>query len=133
MKRYKIEITLSNGDKVEAKSIGENQADALTRLKDSAQFIDFVGDNIIDKVDIAYIEDVEPIDPDNYALQKVSEEEYIVADRKNLVTVTFQKGMYNETSKARDLNTTPITDPMRMATILRGIGDYMAEHHPELL
>ena len=136
MKQYKINIDLTNGDRVEAKSVGENQADALGRIIKQPQFVKFINESNseIDKVEIIPIGEAAPISPEDYALQYDKENDrYIVADRKNLVMVTFAKGRYNDTAKVTDLNKNEITDALRMATILREIGEYVTQYHKELV
>lgn len=134
MNRYSINIVLSDGDKIEAKSVGKSHEDAIERLQENEQFIEFVGDRKISKVDISFLEKATPINPDDYILQKSNEvyNLWIVTDKRNNVVVKFTEKQYNDTAVVVPLYDTdkPTGD---IATIIREIGEYIALYHSELV
>lgn len=133
MKRYKIIIILENGDRVEAKSVGEDQIDALDRLIATEQYKNFVGDNKVLSYDVTFLENADTVDPDNYVMQTSTTRPgwWVVTDRKNNVVVQFEQGRFNETAKVTPLYDFP-KEPIGVATILREIGEYVALYHAEL-
>ena len=133
MKRYKIIIILENGDRVEAKSVGEDQIDALDRLIATEQYKNFVGDNKVLSYDVTFLENADTVNPDNYAMQTSATRPgwWVVTDRKNNVVVQFEQGRFNETAKVTPLYDFP-KEPIGVATILREIGEYVALYHAEL-
>lgn len=134
MNRYLITIILANGDRVEAKSVGESQEDAIKRLEETQQFTDFVADNEIVSIDISFLGEVKPVQPERYVLQKsrTRENAWVVTDTVNNVVVVFEEGRYNETARITPLYDFP-EEPVGTATILREIGEYLAEYHKELI
>lgn len=134
MNKYLITVILANGDRVEAKSVGENQEEAVRRMEESPQFSDFVADTGIVSIDVSFLGEVESVKPDNYVLQKsrTKENAWVVTDTVNNVVVVFEEGRYNETAKITPLYDFP-EEPVGTATILREIGEYLAEYHRELI
>ena len=134
MNQYSITIILSNGNKVESKSVGENQEEALDKLMKLDKFVEFVGDAEIVKVDILPLGTVISVNPDNYILQESKEKQnhYVVTDKVNNVVVVFERGKYNETAKITPLYDFP-KEPIGIATILKDIGEYLALYHKEIV
>ena len=133
MNRYKINITLSDGDQVQAKSVGNNQDEALARLWQTEQFIKFVADRDIKSLKIDFDGIVQPVNPDNYIVQESEKpNHYVVTDKINNVVAVFEKGRYNETAKITPLYDFP-QEPVGTATILREIGEYLATYRKDLL
>lgn len=134
MNRYSIIISLANGDRIEAKSVGENQGEALEKVTSSTQFADFASGTDIVNVDITFLETVTPIDASNYVLQKSTTDEgsWVVTDIRNNVVIRFTEKKYNETAHITPLYDFP-QEPVGIATILREIGEYLATYHPELI
>lgn len=58
---------------------------------------------------------------------------YVVADLDNGIKVEWKKGMYNETNRPMPISGEMPTDPMKMATALREIGEYLAKNFKELI
>lgn len=119
MKRYEIRINFESGDSVHSRIVARNQSDALKRLQESAQFIQFVNENTVGaivKVDIQPFES-KPITDGRFYLQPCKNKEgwYVVSDLDNRIKVEFKKGRYNE------------------ATALREIGDFMYANFKRLI
>lgn len=134
MNRYSIIITLAGGDRVEAKSVGTTQDDALSRLMATEQFQTFVAGREITNTEIAFLETVETVSPDNYVLQESTTREgwYVVTDKVNNVVIQFAKGRYNETAHITPLFDFP-KEPVGTATILREIGEFLATYHEDII
>ena len=134
MNRYKILITLENGNRVDAKAIGENQADALERLIATEQFQQFAAGSPIVKTDIRFSGKAVPVSPDNYLLQESKERSgwWVVTDTKNNIVIQFEEHRFNETAHITPLYDLP-REPVGTATLLREIGEYLALYHKELL
>lgn len=134
MNRYLITITLSTGEQVQARSVGEDRKDALRRIQALPQYQDFVANKAVRKVSVEFYEVVQPINPKDFVLQKStrSDSQYLVTDRRNNIVVFFEKGKYNETARIVPLDDFP-NDTLETATILREIGEYLALYHEELV
>lgn len=134
MNRYSIIINLACGDRVEAKSVGNTQDDALSRLMATEQFQKFVADREITSTEIDFIETVGVLASDNYVLQKSDTRDgwYVVTDKINNVVIQFEKGRFNETAHITPLFDFP-KEPVGTATILREIGEYLATYHKDII
>lgn len=135
MNRYSVIIHLSDGSRVDAKAVGENQADAIEMVKNSQHVISFIGDREITKVDISFLEKVTDVSEENYILQKstIRDNWYVVTDKINNVVIQFERGKYNTTSKVTPLDDTTNISAIDMATIIREIGEYIYKYHKDLL
>lgn len=108
MKSFKIIVILNDGDQVVSNVAAENQAAAVDRLKNTPQFIEFVGIRKIDKIEIAPASEYSPADPKDYVLQKSEKPgHWVVADKKNNLVVVFAEGRYSETAKITFLENPP--------------------------
>lgn len=134
MKRYNITINFKNGDRLDANVMGRNQADALTRLKKSEQFIENFADEEIDKVSIQPIP-IAAIDNERFAVTTIDNKPgwYVVVDLDNLLKVEFKKGKYNETNSVSIIGEGKELSPLQAATALREIGEYMFKNFKELI
>lgn len=132
MNRYSITVQLSDGDRIEAKSVGDNQEQALARLQETEAFVSFIGGRDIDSVDIAYIGKATPVNPDDFILQQGSKPGWWVAtDKVHNVVVQFEQGRFNDTARITPLfDSVPAKD---MPTVLREIGEYLALHHGDIV
>lgn len=57
---------------------------------------------------------------------------WTVSDAESGVSIEFREGLYNETQKVNVPNNMQGNDVMKMASIMREIGDWMAENHSEV-
>lgn len=135
MKRYEIRINFENGDSVHSRIVARNQSDALKRLQESAQFIQFVNENTVGaivKVDIQPIES-KPIADGRFYLQPRKNKEgwYVVSDLDNRIKVEFKKGHYNDMQKVTKF--AECADALKEATALREIAGYMFNNFKELI
>ena len=132
MKRYYIEITFTDGNVVQARTLGRNKNDALKKVKETDQYKSFAV-SAIKAINIEAIP-IASIDNDRFAVTNITNKEgwYVVVDLDNRVKVEFKKGKFNETQKAEFYGKeTP--DPLTIATALREIGEFMQSKFSELI
>ena len=134
MKRYQVNIKLSNGDGLQTKVMARNQADAIRRLKQTPEVVEFIGDNEIVNVDIEPIP-IEPIDNERFAVTTIDNKPgwYVVADLDNLIKIEWKKGMYNETQRVLPIGDGKPLDAQKAATAMREIADYLIANFKELI
>lgn len=58
---------------------------------------------------------------------------WTVTDNENGVTIEFREGLYNETQKVNVHDNMQGSDAMRVASVMREIGNWMAENHAEVV
>lgn len=58
---------------------------------------------------------------------------FLVTDQDNGIIIQFQKGKFNETQKITELNDLNPNDFMKIARIMREIGEYLQQNNKELL
>ena len=125
---YHVLITLTTGNKVVARVEAENQAQAIERLTDCKQFIDFCDNCDIATLDIIPIPDTPQHD---YLLQQGSlPNTWVATDLNTLMVVRWEDGKFNETSKFTPINELP---PLDMATVTRLLVDWLTQNHKEKL
>lgn len=134
MKRYQINIELTNGDKLNARVVGRNQSDALRRMEQTDAFVDFIGNHDIKTIDIKPIP-IEPIDNERFAVTTIDNKPgwYVVADLDNRIKVEFKKGMYNDTQRILPIGEGKPLTAQEQATALREIGEFMFDNFNELI
>ena len=134
MKRYQVNIKLSNGDELQTKVMARNQADAIRRLEQTPEVVEFIGDNEIVNVDIEPIPIV-PIDNERFAVTTIDNKPgwYVVADLDNLIKIEWKKGMYNETQRVLPIGDGKPLDAQKAATAMREIADYLIANFKELI
>lgn len=132
MKIYLINIKFTNGDEAHVRCIAVNQAEALERLQNTPQFADFVDGKVIDSLEVEV--DKNPPSQGDYLLQPSKDAGYWVAtDKKNNCVIKFREGAYNETAKITFLEDMPKADALELASVIRGLGDFLAANHPDLV
>lgn len=134
MKRYRINIKLSNGDEVKSTVEARNQADAIKRLEQSPEFARFVGPNEIVSMEVEPIPIV-PIDNERFAVTTIDNKPgwYVVADLDNMIKIEWKKGMYNETQRVLPIGKGKPLDAQQGATAMREIADYLIANFKELI
>lgn len=134
MKRYRINIKLSNGDEVKSTVMARNQADAIKRLEQTHEFARFVGQNEIVSMEVEPIH-IEPIDNERFAVTTIDNKPgwYVVADLDNMLKVEWKKGMYNETQRVLPIGKGKPLDAQQAATAMREIADYLIANFKELI
>jgi hypothetical protein len=72
-----------------------------------------------------------PMEDENFILQKMSEDpdSWIVTDKKNLLSIVFKNGKFNETQKIVEYNNFDNDFISRLPSILRSISDWLYENH----
>lgn len=132
MKRYYIEITFTDGNVVQARTLGRNKNDALKRVKETDQYKSFAA-SAIKAINIEAIP-IASIDNERFAVTNITNKEgwYVVVDLDNRVKIEFKKGKFNETQQVQYYGKeTP--DPLTIATALREIGEFMQSKFSELI
>lgn len=134
MKRYRINIKLSNGDEVKSTVEARNQADAIKRLEQTPEFARFVGPNEIVSMEVEPIP-IEPIDNERFAVTTIDNKPgwYVVADLDNMIKIEWKKGMYNETQRVLPIGKGKPLDAQQAATAMREIADYLIANFKELI
>lgn len=134
MKRYQINITLTNGDELNARVIGRNRSDALRRMEKTDAYINFVGNHDIKTIDIKPIP-INPIDNERFAVTTIHNKPgwYVVADLDNRIKIEFKKGRYNETQRILPIGEGKDLSPIQRATALREIGEFMYDNFREII
>lgn len=134
MKRYRINIKLSNGDEVKSTVEARNQADAIKRLEQTPEFARFVGPNEIVSMEVEPIP-IEPIDNERFAVTTIDNKPgwYVVADLDNMLKIEWKKGMYNETQRVLPIGKGKPLDAQQAATAVREIADYLIANFKELI
>lgn len=134
MKRYRINIKLSNGDAVKSTVEARNKADAIKRLEQSPEFARFVGPNEIVSMEVEPIPIV-PIDNERFAVTTIDNKPgwYVVADLDNMIKIEWKKGMYNETQRVLPIGQGKQLDAQQAATAMREIADFLIDNFKELL
>lgn len=134
MKRYRINIKLSNGDEVHSNVEARNQADAIKRLEKAQEFVNFVGQNEIVDMVVEPIP-IEPIDNERFAVTTIDNKPgwYVVADLDNMLRIEWKKGKYNETQRVLPIGKGKPLDTQQAATAMREIADYLIANFKELI
>lgn len=58
---------------------------------------------------------------------------FLITDQDNGIIIEFQKGKFNETQKITELNDLNPNDFMKIARIMREIGEYIFQEHKHLI
>lgn len=136
MNTYRVNIRLENGYEVKARSVGHTPQEAVNRVMESPQFNEFRGWIKVESIhyELEQATTTIQVDATRYDFQPSKEREgwYVVADKKDLVVVIFEKGRFNETQRITRLDDT-LPDPLTAASGLRAIADYLKVYHPEVL
>lgn len=134
MKRYRINIKLSNGDEVKSTVEARNQADAIKRLEQTPEFARFVGPHEIVNMEVEPIP-IEPIDNERFAVTTIDNKPgwYVVADLDNMLKIEWKKGKYNETQRVLPIGKGKPLDVQQGATAMREIADYLIANFKELI
>lgn len=141
MKRYTIEIEMSNGDSVQAKAIGENALVALANLglaigklieEGNEKMENFFREADISDIKFIGVERIEK-NPHNIILQRLPASDMYMAYEKDGVSIIFQAGKYNETAKVIPQPNAHKSNPIEISTSIRRVGEWLMENHRELL
>ena len=130
--KYNIVITFRDGDRAEIRCEAENQAEALSKIENSPQVIDFSKGKVVENINID-IDTTKEIECD-YVLQPSADcGWWVVTDKTNLCVVKFKANHYNETAKVSFINDTSNIKTVDLATIIRKIGEWVFLNHKELI
>lgn len=134
IKRFKITIEFDNGDKVNAKSVGLNRAEAIERLIRTEPFLEFQGGKEIVSVhteETPYIS----IDDSRFKLHisAVKPNTWVLTDLENMWVCTFEENKFQKTQHFVDVKEEQDTDPGKIATIMREFGEWLANNVPDIV
>lgn len=134
MKKYEVKIALSTGNEVRARVDARNQSDAIRRLEQSPEFVQFLGDAEILLVDIKPIE-IKPVDNKRFALTTIDNKEgwYIAVDLDNRIKIEFKAHQYNKTNHIVKFGDGGVADALEEATAVRELSDWLLQNFPELI
>lgn len=136
MNNYLIKIKLSNGDEVDARATASDQSEAIDKVTNNKEFIDFLGDATILSVDVQ-LEKEPQTDKDTSRFVFVESAEkknwFVVTDTLTMFVIRFEKHRFNETRIITPLNDDRQCNALTVATSLREITDFLMKHHHELL
>lgn len=134
MKKYEVKIALSTGNEVRARVDARNQSDAIRRLEQSPEFVQFLGDAEILSVDIKPIE-IKPVDNKRFALTTIDNKDgwYIAVDLDNRIKVEFKAHQYNKTNHIVKFGDGGVADALEEATAVRELSDWLLQNFPELI
>ena len=131
MKRFLVKITLSGGYQANIRVTAENADSAIRRIENQPEFLNFVGDREILKVEFEEIPIV-PISPDNYLLQpSATKGWWVVTDIRRNIVVKFHEGDFNNTQQNTILFDDATMNELEYATAMREIGEYMHQYHKD--
>lgn len=134
MRKYHIKIFISDNDYIDAKADANSMDEAVDKILSTDQAKEFIGDNLIDSVQLIDSEELEPISPKRFIVQESSDPGYwVITDLQNNIVCKFLERNFNKDQKITDINDNPISDPLTLATALREMGEYLYSTHPELI
>ena len=133
MKRYKFIIKLSDGNEIQATSVGNSRDEAVEHLLALPQTTDFIGSaQVIDAVLVGE-EAVRPVPVDRFVLQRASNPNWwVVGDPEGMLVIKFKEHDFNGTRKITYLNDTPSSASAK-ARVLREIPEWLQLYHSEVL
>lgn len=124
MNRYTLLIKLDNGNEVHAKSVGDNEQDAIQRVVNNIEFKEFVGGckysvSVVDCEKCEYI-------PYEACKTLLDGSKRILIHIKSGLTFTWTEGKFNETcTMVNNLDRTRFPS-QELATILREVGEWVS-------
>lgn len=130
MNRFRVVIILNSGNIVDAKVTARDKNEAIKRLQSQSEVADFIGESRVILIDARKIEN-EKSDNTRFLLQESEKENHFVcADILNNTVVVFEKNRFNESQQVTFLNDVELSAGT-LATILREMGDWLAENHKD--
>ena len=135
MKIYIITLTLSSGNKVNARIAAENYTDAMTRLMQSKDYLNFVENDEIGSMDFEIEKMLRPpaVNPKNYKIEKLLNHHWRCTDIQHGICVVWKEGDYNDSVTTKYNADNCAESPIAVATAMREIGEYLFQYHKNLL
>ena len=126
--KFKINVTLSNGNEVDVRVDAENEETAKKKLDTIPEFLEFTKNAKVISYDIR-LEDEKPLKKNDYVLQKSDiTGKYVVTDIANEIVISFEMHKFNETQEITFLENKNLSAP-EIATILRKVGEWLSRYH----
>jgi len=133
MKRYKFIIKLSDGNEIQATSVGNSRDEAVERLLALPQTMEFIGAAQVIDVALVGEEAVQPVPVDRFILQRASDPNWwVVGDPEGMFVIRFQEHDFNGTWKITYLKDT-LSGAAAEARVLWEIPEWLQLYHPEVL
>ena len=133
MKRYKFIIKLSDGNEIQATSVGNSRDEAVERLLALPQTMEFIGAAQVIDVVLVSEEAVQPVPVDRFILQRASDPNWwVVGDPEGMFVIRFQEHDFNGTWKITYLKDT-LSGAAAEARVRREIPEWLQLYHPEVL
>ena len=131
MKRYKFIIKLSDGNEIQAASVGNSRDEAVERLLALPQTTEFIGSaQVIDAVLVGE-EAVRPVPADRFVLQRATNPGWwVVGDPEGMFVIKFKEHDFNGTRKITYLKDTSSAASAE-ARVLREIPEWLQLYHSE--
>lgn len=133
MKTYLITVTLSDGSEVRSRVAAESTEHAKQRLLSLDLYKNFIAQLDVVKMDVREEGEVVPVEADRFAVYENQPRSgyYTIVDKKTNYIVEWQKGDFNGTQR---ITAMPVGhDPLREATILREIGEFLEQEHKDVI
>lgn len=133
MKRYKFIIRLSNGNKIQGTSVGNDQDDAMGRLLSLPQANEFIGTAQITDTVLVGEEIVQPVPANRFELQRSTDAGWwLIGDPSGIFVIKFKEHDFNGTHKTTYLKDgySEILDDIH---VLREMTEWLKVYHPEVL
>ena len=133
MKRYKFIIKLSDGNEIQAISVGNSRDEAVEHLLALPQTTEFIGSaQVIDAVLVGE-EAVRPVPADRFVLQRATNPGWwVVGDPEGMLVIKFKEYDFNGTRKITYLKDTSSAASAE-AGVLREIPEWLQLYHSEVL
>lgn len=133
MKRYKFIIKLSDGNEIQAASVGNSRDEAVERLLALPQTTEFIGSaQVIDAVLVGE-EAVRPVPANRFVLQRATNPGWwVVGDPEGMFVIKFKEHDFNGTRKITYLKDTP-SGASAETRVLREIPEWLQLYHSEVL
>lgn len=133
MQQYHFNIMLSNGNEVSAFVAASDEESALHRLKETDEFINFVGDNTIIKITCIEQKNTN-LNTSQFLLQKSKDNGYwVITDTIHNIVVRFKEHEFNNTQKCTYLYDTNRINALDLANALREIGEYLMLNYRNII
>jgi len=134
MNRYEIRMTFSDGDELHARAVGETAGDAVKRVCETQEAIDYMAGREPVSTEVTDMGEFVPVsgDPGRFDLQPSSERDgwWVATDKDNGLVIRFAEGDFNGTAKATPLED---MDAIMAASSMRELADWLAIYHRDLL
>lgn len=136
MRKYRVNIRLTNGDEVQASAVADSAREALAKVTTSEQFLSFVAEAVADVEAVDVVPDAEETeaptteDSGRYLVQPSKEDgKVVLTDTRDQIVFVFPLGDFNA-AKVTFLNGAEL-GAAQMAKSLREAAEWVSVHQSE--